>query len=165
MFKIKVSCDSSDKKMFDDLRKDLFSSVESVMKYAQDLALKKKRGTKSEMLIPYEIKNEGNKIKARLYTNFDYALFLEYGTGTKAELDHIGHTKAFKESGYRYWFLPKAVADSRGAEFSPERLINIGGELFYIMFPTEPQPFMRPTATELEENIVKKIIEGMKKNG
>ena len=165
MFNIKINCESSDKKMFDSLREDLFLSVENVMKYAQELALKKKRGTKSEKLIPYEIKEGGNKIKARLYTDFDYALFLEYGTGTRAELDHIGHTKTFKESGYRYWFLPKAVADSRGAEFSPERLININGEFFYIMFPTEPQPFMRPTAAELEENIVRKIIEGMKKNG
>lgn len=42
MFNIKINCESSDKKMFDSLREDLFLSVENVMKYAQELALKKR---------------------------------------------------------------------------------------------------------------------------
>ena len=81
---------------------------------------------------------------------FSYAPFLEFGTGTKAELPHIGKTKTFIASGYRYWFLPVDKVDKK---FSPERVINIDGELFYIMFATQPYPFMRPASfTSRQEN-------------
>lgn len=136
--------------------------MEDAMKHGQEIALSNKRGNKDADSILYEISSENGVIKGRLYTNFDYAMFLEYGTGTKAELDHIGTTKTFLESGYRYWFLPKEVADARGKEFSPERLINIKGELFYIMYATQPYPFMRPTAFELENSVAEIFVKAIK---
>lgn len=153
-----ISCKIKRKKskvdIIDRIEKGLPNAMEEVMKLAKETALSHKRGSKDNDSILFEIKSDGNGITGRLYTNFDWAMFLEYGTGTKAELPHIGHTETFKKSGYRYWFLPKAVADSKGKEFSPERLINIGGELFYMMFSTQPYPFMRPTAFELEDRAV-----------
>lgn len=163
MFKCEIKVKSSKIDIIDKIEKSLPSSIEEVMKWAQDIALKNKVGNKDKDLILFEISVDNNGVSGRLYTNFDYALFLEYGTGTSAELPHIGHTETFKNSGYKYWFLPKAVADSRGKEFSPERLINIKGELFYIMFATQPKPFMRPTAFEMENNAVKIFAEALRK--
>lgn len=138
-------------------------AIEEVMKYAQETALKHKRGSRDSESILFEISINNGVATGRLYTNFDYAMFLEYGTGTEAEMPHIGHTETFIKSGYRYWFLPKAVADSRGKEFAPQRLINIGGELFYIMFATKPFPFMRPTAFDLEDSAVRIFAEAIRK--
>ena len=121
--------------------------VEDALKNTQEKALDNKRGSKDESMIPIEFVDfDKNKITGRVYTDkdlFSYAPFLEFGTGTKAELEHIGTTKTFIASGYRYWFLPVDKVDKR---FSPERIINIGGELFYIMFATKPYPFMRPAS-------------------
>lgn len=142
-------------------------AMEQLMKYAKQIALKNKRGSKDDDSILFEITVTKNTITGRLYTNFDYAMFLEYGTGTEAEMPHIGKTDTFIQSGYRYWFLPKDVADSRGKEFSPQRIINIQGKQFYIMFATKPFPFMRPTAFQLENEAVKifakEIINQMRK--
>lgn len=113
----------------------------------QEKALANKRGNKDKRLIPIEIVDVNSKqIVGRVYTDkdlFSHAPFLEFGTGTKAELEHIGKTATFIASGYRYWLLPVDKVDK---QFSPDRIVNINGELFYLMFATKPYPFMRPAS-------------------
>lgn len=128
--------------------------VNDALENTQEKALNNKRGSKDKKMIPIEIVDfNKNEVVGRVYTDkdiFSYAPFLEFGTGTKAELPHIGKTKTFIASGYRYWFLPVDKVDKK---FSPERVINIDGELFYIMFATQPYPFMRPASfTSRQEN-------------
>lgn len=134
-------------KMLKELPNSARDGLNDALKHTQEVALKNKRGSRDEKLIPIEIVDfDKNKVVGRVYTDkdlFSYASFLEYGTGTKAELPHIGKTKTFIASGYRYWLLPVEKVDRK---FAPERMINIKGELFYIMFATQPYPFMRPTA-------------------
>lgn len=162
-----LSCQIKRKRTNKDIIKQIESTIPNamreVMEHAQKVALKHKRGSKDSNLILFEIIIKDKEVTGRLYTNFDFALFLEYGTGTEAEMPHIGHTETFKKSGYTYWFLPKEVADSRGAEFSPQRLVNIQGKLFYIMYATKPYPFMRPTAFDLEDSAIKIFVEALRK--
>ena len=150
--KCEVKTKSTAKRYIRKLEKKLPNAMEELMQHAKKVALEHKRGSKDENLILFEIRVEGNKVKARLYTNFDYAMFLEYGTGTEAKMPHIGKTKTFLASRYRYWFLPKEVADSKGREFTNKEVINIKGKLFYLMTPQEAHPFMQPTAFDLENN-------------
>lgn len=139
-------------------------AMEEVMKSGQEEALRNKKGNKEKELIPYEITSQKDNTIGRLYTDFEHAPFLEFGMGNKADgtLPHIGKTATFKASGMTYWYLPKAVADAKGREFSPQRLININGEL-YIMYATKPYPFMRPTAFYLEDKAIKIIAEQIRK--
>lgn len=162
MFSCEIKRKSYTKEVVSRIESKLPNAMENLMQYAKEVALRNKRGNKDSNLILFEIFVENKEVKGRLYTNFDYAMFLEYGTGTEAEMPHIGHTKTFMESGYRYWFLPKEVADSKGKEFSPQRLINIKGELFYMMFATQPHPFMRPTAFDLENNATKIFADALR---
>jgi len=126
--------------------------VEDSLKNTQEVALKNKRGSRNEKMIPVEVVDfDKNKVIGRVYTDkdlFSYAPFLEFGTGTQAELPHIGKTKTFILSGFRYWFLPVEKVDR---QFSPERVININGSLYYIMFATQPYPFMRPASIQTRE--------------
>lgn len=156
MFNCSVKVKDSKKNIIDKINKSLPEAMEVVMQYAQEYALKNKKGNKDTSLIPYEIKSDAKGTTGRLYTNFEHAPFLEYGTGIKADgtLPHIGKTKKFIESGMKIWYLPKSVADAKGREFSPQRLININGELYYVMFATQPYPFMRPTAFNLESEAI-----------
>ena len=158
MFKIewkKSSLKSFEKKMksiINELPNSAKEGVNDALKHTQDVALKNKRGSRDEKMIPIEIVDfSKNKVVGRVYTDkdlFSYAPFLEFGTGTKAELPHIGKTKTFIASGYRYWLLPVEKVDRK---FAPERMINIKGELFYIMFATQPYPFMRPASFSTRE--------------
>lgn len=38
-------------------------------------------------------------------------IYDEYGTGLQATRPHIGKSRAFLNSGYEYWFMPKKVAN------------------------------------------------------
>lgn len=143
------------------------SGVEDALKNLQKKALDNKRGSKDEKMIPVEIVDfDKMKVVGRVYTDkdlFSYASFLEFGTGTEAELEHIGTTKTFIESGYRYWLLPVEKIDRK---FAPERMINIKGNMFYIMYATRPYPFMRPASfSSRKENaeLIKKKIAYMLK--
>ena len=86
--------------------------MEDALKNTQEHALKNKRGAKDKRLIPVEIVDfSKEKIIGRVHTDknlFSFAPFLEFGTGIKADgtLPHIGKTKTFIASGYRYWLLP-----------------------------------------------------------
>lgn len=164
MYQVTINRKSNSKKIIDDIKKQMPNAMEKVMSFAKSEALKRKRGNKNTDLILFEITMENNIITGRLYTNFDYALFLEYGTGDKAEMPHIGHTETFKKSGYKYWFLPKEIADDRGLKLNESRLISIEGNLFYIMFATTPYPFMQPTAFELENNATKIFAKALIEN-
>lgn len=163
MYSCTIKRKSYSKRIINSIEKALPTTMETVMKHAKEIALKNKRGSKDENSILFELNVTNFGIEGKLYTNFDYAMFLEYGTGTEAELPHIGHTETFLKSGFKYWFLPKSIADEKGKEFAPQRLINIEGELFYIMFATKPYPFMRPTAFELEDSAVKIFASAMAK--
>lgn len=144
------------------------AGMKNAMENVQEKALTNKRGSKDKRLIPIEFVDvDKRQITGRVYTDkdlFSYAPFLEFGTGTKAELDHIGTTATFIASGYRYWLLP---VDKVDRQFSPERIVNIKGELFYLMFATRPYPFMRPagfssrqeSADYINEEIGKLLVE------
>lgn len=144
------------------LPKTTKESMEELMKDGQKKALDKKRGRKDENMIPYEISSNKKEVIGKLHTDkdsFSHALFEEFGTGTKAEMEHIGKTKTFIESGYKKWYLPK---DKAPRDFGDHRLIMIDGQLFYIMFPQSPKPFMRPTAFYLRDTAKIKLCKGIK---
>ena len=158
MLKGEVIVKSSKKNIVDRIEKGLPKAMEVLMQKAQEIALSNKKGNKNKDLIPFEIDNSGSGVIGRLYTDFEYALFFEYGTGQYAEMPHIGKTKLFKYSNFYCWYAP---ADKVGKQYRDDQFIEINNELFpmnayidgskYVMvFSQKPKPFMRPTAFELE---------------
>lgn len=133
--------------------------LENGLKGIQQMALDYKRGKKQGILI--EITNQNNKLVGRVYTDKEilpYALFLEYGTGTFAELPHIGTTKTFIKSGFRYWYLPVEKAQR---DFGDNRRIVIQGKEFFIMFAQEPSPFMRPAGFQGRDIVKDELSKGI----
>lgn len=64
---------------------------------------------------------------------------IEQGTGIYALEPHIGHTKTFIDSGYRYWYVPAtSVKRAIGQK------IVINGKEFYIAKPQRPRPHFLP---------------------
>lgn len=153
-------------KMADNLVKNTMEAMTKVMEDGQKTALQNKRGSKDEAMIPYEVKSENKGVVGKLHTDkskFSHALFLEYGTGTEAEMAHIGTTKTFIKSGYQWWLLPIEKAPR---DFGTPIMIN--GKEFFVMHPQSPQPFMRPTAFYLRDNaklvLAKELKERIKKD-
>ena len=170
MFKCEVKVKSKRNDISERLEKGLPKAMEVLMKSAQEIALNNKKGNKDKDLIKYEITNNGSSVLGKLYTNFEHAVFLEYGTGIHAEMPHIGHTKMFKYSGFWCWYAP---ADQVKKQYRDDQMIEINGEYFpmnayigdskYVMvFSQKPKPFMRPTAFELESKAINIFAEALR---
>lgn len=140
-------------KIVNNLATYTFDAVEKASEDTREYALNQKRGSKDDDFILKKLNKEAKQIIARVYTNFSYAPFLEYGTGIYAEMPHIGKTKTFIESGYRYWYLPVDKVEKN----LNNQIISIKGEQFYVMHSTQPYPFMRPTAFYMKPKNIETI--------
>ena len=131
------------------------SGLEKGLTEIQKMALDYKRGTKQGILI--EVTDDKNKLVGRVYTDkqlLPHALFLEFGTGTFAELPHIGTTKTFIKSGFRYWYLPVEKAQR---DFGDNRRITINGQDYFIMFAQQSSPFMRPAGFQARDIAINEV--------
>lgn len=86
---------------------------------------------------------------------------LENGTGIYALEEHIGKTKTFIESGYRYWYLPVEKAKK-----ALGKSITLYGKEYYVMYAQPAKPHFTPAYNSnvrlRRENISKAIKENMK---
>lgn len=95
-----------------------------------------------------ETKIENGVIKTAIFTdltsNDDPSIvigrMIERGTGIYALEPHIGHTKTFIESGYRYWFVP-----ATSVNHPIGKSIIIDGKEFYIAKPQPARPHFLPS--------------------
>lgn len=146
--------------------------IEKALNDSKTYALENKYGSKNQNLILIELTKKGQERIGKIYTNFSYALFLEYGTGRKAEMPHIGQSTTFRKSGFYFWYAPadkvmKQYKDTDYFEFNGEMYpMNafMNGNKYVMVFEQEARPFMRPTVLyrhDLNLEEIKKAI----KNG
>lgn len=139
--------------------------IESSLKGVQASALRF-LGSKNQEIIQVELVNlENMQVTGRIITNTKgldnqpWAGFREFGTGRHAELEHIGKTETFINSGYEYWLIPVEKV-ARPLNY-PIKMY--GNKRFYVAHGSEPKPFMRPAAMQgrdiSTEEIQKSIYE------
>ena len=71
------------------------------------------------------------EVKGRVYTDkdkFPWAMFEHYGTGDYRELQAIGTTKHFLETGGSQWFIPVSKVEKE----LHYPIVEINGMQFYI---------------------------------
>lgn len=90
-------------------------------------------------------------------------LFFEYfGTGADAEMEHVGKTKHFIQSGYTEWFIPVGKVEKA----LPYPVVNIQGMDFYIAHGTKANHFIADaefkSRNENAEIVKKKLDEMLK---
>lgn len=143
--------------------------VEASIEATKREALKNKKGSKNENMILTKILDANNeKVIGRVFTNkdlFSFAPFLEYGTGTYAEMPHIGKSKTFLESGFRFWYAP-ATSVNKSYSLTDFMIVDgvfypmitqFHGKTYVMCFEQKSRPFMRPAGVYSREE-AKKII-------
>ena len=96
-------------KISEGLSKRLPDALEDVLKNMKGYAVRLEKGHNEEGILYELVDTSNNEIKGRLYTDkvkMPYAMFEHFGTGQYAEMEHIGQTKHFIESGFTEWFIP-----------------------------------------------------------
>ena len=141
-----------------DLTKDILKNI-------RGYAVKLEKGHNEEGILCELVDTQTNEVKGRVYTDkiaMPYALFEHFGTGSYAEMEHVGITKHFIESGFTEWFIPV----SKAPKPLPYPIITIQDMQFYIAHGVKANHFMTDAEFQSrEENItiaderVKKILE------
>lgn len=99
--------------------------------------------------IHMEVKSKGRNIVGRVFTNVEYAPFVEFGTGIKGNGSYPYEVKG----------LNLTYRDTPWV-YSPD-----GGDTFYHTEGQIAQPFMYPSLHDNKDNIKKMFAEEIKKKG
>ncbi len=141
-------------------------SVEDILKNMQIDAIRLERGH-NESGILIEIVNVSTKeVKGRLYAdpskfisnNDSYLLYEYFGTGSHAEMEHVGTSKHFIETGYVEWYIPVRRVE-RDLHY-PIKVIN--GKEFYVAKGSKPNHFLENAEFATRENNIKIIDKKIK---
>lgn len=139
--------------------------IEDMLKNLRLTAIKLEKG-QNENGILVEMYDGGNQ-KGRVYASpeqfmsneISYLYFEYFGTGQFAEMEHVGTTKHFIESGFTEWFIPVDRA-SKPLKFP---VITINNTDFYIAHGQKPNHFLQDaefnTREENKEIIANKLRE------
>lgn len=149
-------------KVISELPKVIEQSAEEVLKNIQGYAIRLEKGHHEDGILVEMIDSSNMEVKGRVYTSKEklpFAMFEHFGTGEFAEMDHIGITKHFIESGYTEWFIPvnKVLRELNYP------IVTINGLQFYIAHSVKSNHFMTDaefkSREENKEIVIKKINE------
>nr|DAS24458.1 MAG TPA: putative tail component [Caudoviricetes sp.] len=144
--------------------------TEDVLNNIRGYAIKLEKGHNENGILVEMIDMSTKEVKGRVYADpskfmsngVSYLFFEYFGTGANAEMEHVGKTKHFIQSGYTEWFIP--VSKIEKALSYP--VVNIQKIDFYIAHGSKANHFMSDASFQSrEENVevAKKKIEEMLK--
>lgn len=122
-------------------------AVENILKNIQGCSIKLERGHNEKGISVELIENSTGISKGRVVakaeefmtdSNISYLLFEYFGTGQHAEMEHIGRTKHFLETGYTEWYIPVNKV-KRKLNYP---ILNIGGHDFYVAYGSKSNHFL-----------------------
>lgn len=144
--------------------------TEDVLKNIRGYAIKLEKGHNEEGILVEMVDMSTKEVKGKVYADpskfmsngVSYLFFEYFGTGANAEMEHVGKSKHFIESGYTEWFIP--VSKVEKALGYP--VVNIQGVDFYIAHGMKANHFMGDASFQSREDnadIVKKKLDAMLK--
>lgn len=123
-------------------------------------AIRLERGNNSNGILVELVNVEDNQVISRVYTsteNMPWAMFEHFGTGDFREMEAIGRTKHFLETGGSEWFIPVKKVE----KVLNYPIITINGIDFYVAHGVKANHFMTDAeflTREENKNIVRNKI-------
>ena len=120
--------------------------TEDVLKNIRGYAIRLEKGNNEEGILVEMIDMSTKEVKGKVYADpskfmsngVSYLFFEYFGTGANAEMEHVGKSKHFLESGYTEWFIPVSKVEKT----LPYPVVNIQGMDFYIAHGSKANHFM-----------------------
>lgn len=127
-------------KMVIELPKKVEESIEEILKNIQGYAIRLEKGHNEEGILVEMVETSTMEVKGRVFAepsmfmtdnNTSYLWFEYFGTGTYAEMGHIGNTTHFRESGFTEWLIPVNKV-TKPLPYPIVTSKKVPGELFYL---------------------------------
>ena len=131
-------------------------SVEEILKKMRICAIRLEKGHHDDGILAELVDVSNNEVRGRVYADikaFPFFMFEHYGTGQYAEMNHIGKTKHFIESGFTEWFIPVSVAPKK----LPYPIITINDMQFYIAHGVKANHFITDAEFETRDSNIETV--------
>lgn len=114
--------------------------------------------------IHMQVKSTGTELQGRVYTNKEYAMYVEFGTGIKGDGTYPYKIKGLNlEYKDEPWFIPVSKMDAETAErYHFQKVFGKDGAEYYICYGQKAQPYLYPAMKENEKTIKKMFRDGVK---
>ena len=149
------------RKLSDMLPKILPDITKDILKNIRGYAIKLEKGHNEEGILFELVDTSTNEVKGRVHTDrtiMPFALFEHFGTGQYAEMEHVGVTKHFIESGFTEWFIP--VSKVPRALSYP--IITINDMQFYVAHGAKANHFMTDAEFQSRQENIQIVDEKVK---
>lgn len=108
-------------------------------------------------------KEDANTYVAEVFTNTQYAHYVELGTGPKGAADHAGISPEVSPSYTPSpWWIHESQLDVGVAEIYHWHYIDTPDGRFYICYGQAAQPFMYPALKDNEQTVLDILKDGYK---
>ncbi len=152
------------RKISDNLIKNLPEITKEVLTNIRGYAIRLEKGHNEQGILMELVDTSTKEVKGRVYTDkttMPYAMFEHFGTGSYAEMEHVGTSKHFTESGFTEWFIPV----NKVPKSLPYPILTINEMQFYIAhgvkanhFITDAEFQSREENTEIVKTKVHQIL-------
>lgn len=120
--------------------------TEDVLNNIRGYAIRLEKGHNEEGILVEMVDMSTKEVKGRVYADpskfmsngVSYLFFEYFGTGVNAEMEHIGKTKHFIESGYIEWYIP---VNKVGRSLSYP-IVTINNKQFYVAVGAKANHFL-----------------------
>ncbi len=120
--------------------------TEDVLNNIRGYAIRLEKGHNEEGILVEMVDMSTKEVKGRVYADpskfmsngVSYLFFEYFGTGVNAEMEHVGKSKHFIQSGYTEWFIPVNKVEKA----LPYPVVNIQGMDFYIAHGMKANHFL-----------------------
>lgn len=140
------------------MEKALLRPTNRVKKYAKLLCPVGDSGNLRNRIYSKVEKGPDGSLQGVVFTNVEYAAYVEFGTGPKGEAKK---PEWAKKLGINYkhdrWFIPADKIKAETAEMYHFKKINVKGKVFYICYGQAAQPFLYPAYKSTEPKIAQDI--------
>lgn len=145
------------------LKTSILQATKNVQRDAKMLAPVKDGTLRNS--IKAEVTEKKNKVIGRVYTNIQYAPYVEFGTGPVGEqsrsklTEKVRNQIQFKQDG---WWIHESQIDAKTAELYKFLRIETVAGVFYYTEGQPPQPFLYPAAEQNKDkigNIIKRKLQ------
>lgn len=160
-------------KKLDKLGGDSSNAFEKGIEHGGKLVLREAKALVSPIMqtgdlhnsLKLRVENKGTKAKGVVYTNLEYAPYVEFGTGPIGEemggiAPELKAKIKYKEDG---WYIPGDEIEDEVAELYHFRKVTIGGQVFYYSEGQPAQPYMYPALHDNKHKVKESISRQLRK--
>ena len=114
--------------------------------------------------IHMEVKKLPDKVQGRVYTNEEYAAYVEFGTGSKGNGTYPYKVKGLNLVYKDKWYIPVDKLDAETAErYHFTKVYGKGGAEYYVCHGQKAQPYMYPAIRRGRKQMKAIMTSGIKK--